>query len=91
MMLRFISVLLFVALLAGCESRRVVVERPDGTVVTYNRASMFAESNSDGLSFARDGEDVILEIGPTGSKTELEALLQAIELGAKYAAPAPLP
>lgn len=65
----------------ACESRRVFVERPDGTKVTYNRNSIFAESNSEGLSLAKDGEDVVLEVGPTGSKTELEALLEAIKIG----------
>jgi len=73
---------LLVLFTLGCESRRVVVIKPDGTTVTYNRSSLFAESNSEGLSLARDGEDVVLEVGPTGSKTDLEALLEAIKIGA---------
>lgn len=77
-------------LLSGCESRTVKVERPDGTLVTYHRASIFAESNSDGLSMVRDGEDVALEVGPTGSKTDAELLLEAIKLGAGLG-PVPVP
>jgi len=75
-------------LCTACESRRVVVVRPDGTSVTYNRTSMFADSNSDGLSLVRDGDDVALEVGPTGSSTDLETLMEAIKLGAGIAVPA---
>lgn len=78
---------LALATMVGCESRRVIVVRPDGTSVTYNRTSMFADSNSDGLSLVRDGEDVALEVGPTGSTTDLETLMQAIKLGAGIAVP----
>ena len=85
------SILLAGALILtlGCETRGVTVTRPDGTVVAYNRASLFSSSNSDGLNFSRDGEDVFLEIGPTGSETEFEALIKAIQFGAKIAVPAP--
>ena len=85
-------VALMIALaLTGCEARRVVVEKPDGTRVTYNRNTLFSESNSDGLSLVRDGEDVALEVGPTGSKTDLEALMEAIKIGTQLAVPAPTP
>ena len=59
---------------AGCESRSATVIYPNGIVVEYQRASLFTESSTDGLSFVRDGDDIALEIKPTGSKTDAAQL-----------------
>lgn len=61
-------------LCTGCESRTFTAERPDGTVITYHRATVFGDSASEGVTVSKDGDDLLVEVGSTGSKANLEAL-----------------
>ena len=77
--------------LAACQHTSVEVIYTDPPTVQYDRWALFTDFSTDGLSFVRDGDDIVLEIKPTGSKTDLETLLQAIQIGAGLAAPVPTP
>lgn len=66
------------SLLAGCESRSFTVTRPDGTTIDYDRVTMFGDSNTEGVSVSRVGDDVNVEVGATGSTSNAEQMLGLI-------------
>lgn len=63
--------------LTGCEARSFQATRPDGTVITYNRITAIGDSQSEGVSVSKDGEDLSVEVGATGSQAKVE-LLKAV-------------
>lgn len=79
------AVLLGLAVLllcTGCESRTFTAERPDGTRITYNRVSIIGDSSSEGVSVSKQGEDLTVDVGATGSQAKVEligAMLEAIK------------
>ena len=88
-MAKRLSLLIALSFLAGCESRVFTATRPDGTRVTYSRITILGESSTEGVEVSKDGDDFVVQVGSTGSKTDAEALLRGIELGLKLAAPIP--
>lgn len=66
------------AALTGCESRSFAVTRPDGTTIEYDRMTVFGDSNTEGVSVSRVGEDVNVEVGATGSTSNAEQMLGLI-------------
>lgn len=73
-------VALVLACSAGCESRRFVATRPDGTVITYHRATILGDSASEGVTVAKDGDDLVVEVGATGSQAKIDALFAVLEI-----------
>lgn len=67
--------------LLGCESRNFEATRPDGTVVRYHRMTLFGESSSEGVSIAKAGDDLAVDVGPTGSETNVQAAIEAFGYG----------
>lgn len=65
---------LLVLCLLGCESRNFTATRPDGTVIQYHRVSIMGDSSSEGVSVAKQGDDLTVDVGPTNSQARLEAL-----------------
>lgn len=61
----------------GCESRTVTYSTPDGRSLKYNRVSILGDSSSEGVTIARQGEDLSVDVGATGSQAKTE-LLQSI-------------
>jgi len=74
LMLPILLALAVLLLCTACESRTFTATRPDGTVITYHRATIFGDSASEGVSVSKDGDDLLVEVGSTGSKANLEAL-----------------
>ena len=76
--MRIVTLLAMTALLMlGCESRTVVYQTPDGRSLKYSRVSIFGDSSSEGVSVSKDGDDLTVDVGATGSQSRTE-LLQAI-------------
>lgn len=79
---RFIDTLFVLGALmlaAGCESRNFTASRPDGTVVSYHRISIMGDSTSEGVSVAKQGEDLTVDVGATGSQAKAEILLGVLD------------
>ena len=68
-----------VVLIAGCEARKFTAVRPDGTVITYERATFIGDSQSEGVSVAKQGEDLTVDVGATGSQAKVEVLQAVLE------------
>jgi len=64
----------------GCESRTFTAERPDGTIITYNRVSIVGDSSSEGVSVSKQGDDLTVDVGATGSQAKVEVLGEIVEL-----------
>lgn len=69
------------AVLAGCETRRVEFVRPDGSWAKYTRTTWMGESATEGVIVDKDGEAIRFEVGRTGSDTAIEAAVQAYGVG----------
>lgn len=64
---------------SGCESRTVTYSTPDGRSLTYQRISIIGDSSSEGVSVSRDGDDLTVDVGATGSKARVEVLGAVVE------------
>lgn len=69
----------------GCEARKVTLHRTDGTVLTYERATFFGDSHSEGVSVSKQGEDLTVDVGATGSEAKLEAIGHLLGIAAQLA------
>jgi hypothetical protein len=67
------------ASLTGCESRNFSATRTDGTVITYHRVSIFGDSSSEGVSIAKDGGDLSVEVGATGSQANISQVIELLQ------------
>ena len=69
-------------LCTACEARKFVAVRPDGTTITYERISIIGDSSSEGVSVSKQGDDLTVDVGATGSQAKVEligAMLDAIK------------
>lgn len=73
--------IVLVAMLAGCEVRRVEYVRPDGSWAKYSRTTWMGDSSTEGVIVTLDGEAIRFEVGKTGSDTAIEAQVQAFGVG----------
>jgi|14BtaG_2_1085337.scaffolds.fasta_scaffold01724_5 hypothetical protein len=64
----------------ACESRNFTATRPDGTTITYRRVSIIGDSSSEGVSVSKQGEDLTVDVGATGSQAKIEALGAVVDL-----------
>lgn len=71
--------ILCVAALTACEARKFTATRPDGTVITYERVTMIGDSTSEGVSVSKDGDDLTVDVGATGSEAKVEVLQAVLE------------
>lgn len=67
-------------LCTACESRTFTAQRPDGTVITYNRISVIGDSSSEGVSVSKQGDDLTVDVGPTGSQAKVEVLGEIVKM-----------
>lgn len=77
-LLAVLGALILVAL-TGCEARKFTATRPDGTVITYERVTAIGDSQSEGVSVSKDGDDLTVDVGATGSQAKAEVLLGVLE------------
>lgn len=75
------AALVLLAALAGCETRTFTATRPDGTAIRYSRTTLLGESASEGVSVSKAGEDLTVDVGATGSKTDAEIAIEAFGIG----------
>jgi len=75
-----IALTLAALLLSGCETRRLTVVRPDGSVATYTRTTLWGDSSTEDVSVSKDGDDFTLDVGSSGSSTA-EFFLEGYGLG----------
>jgi hypothetical protein len=64
---------------AGCEARKFTATRPDGTVITYERVTAIGDSQSEGVSVSKAGDDLTVDVGATGSEAKVEVLQAVLE------------
>lgn len=60
----------------GCEARKFTATRPDVTFITYERVG---DSHSEGVSVSKQGEDLTVDVGATGSEAKVEVLQAVLE------------
>lgn len=84
-MIRAIAAASVAATMTGCEARTFTASRPDGTVITYQRATFMGDSHSEGVSVSKQGEDLTVDVGATGSEARLEAVSKLLDIAADIA------
>ena len=63
----------------GCEARKFTAVRPDGTTITYERITAIGDSSSEGVSVSKQGDDLTVDVGATGSEARAEVLLGVLD------------
>lgn len=75
----------------GCSVKSVNVTKPDGTQVSVNWSSLLRDDAAEGLSYGRVDDEILLELGQLGSKTDWAAIQKMAEVMGAVTSPVPAP
>ena len=77
---------IIIAMVSGCEVRRIEAVRTDGSWFKYTRTTFLGASTTEGVSVSKDGDDFTAAVSATGSTSEAQQMGEIIGAAVKAAA-----